>query len=123
MFKPTTAPHLFADLLSKPVVARFEVEHGSSDGGAVRLKAADRRLDLVDGLAGCIVDRHEASRHEAALFHAQRALAIWEAVFRAVPDHQLLRDASYELASTLTALGEFAGPPRRVKPSGIAVVQ
>ena len=30
---------LFADLFDKPVVARFDQIHGSSDGGAVLLKS------------------------------------------------------------------------------------
>ena len=35
---------LFSDLFSRPVVAKFDQQHGSSDGGAILLKASDRRL-------------------------------------------------------------------------------
>ena len=39
---------LFPDLFRKPLVTRFDQENGSSDGGAVLLKAADRRLGLTE---------------------------------------------------------------------------
>ena len=51
----------------------------------------------------------EAGRAEEARPHCERALEIWEAVFESEPDHQLLRDASFELALTLTELGELRG--------------
>ena len=38
-------------------MARFDQHHGSSDGGAVLLKAADRRLGLTERLAVCLQDR------------------------------------------------------------------
>ena len=44
MLNPTTTQCLlFPDLHDKPVVALFDQEHSSSDGGALLLKAADRR--------------------------------------------------------------------------------
>jgi hypothetical protein len=78
VLKPTTTQCLFPDLLAKPVVARFDVDHGSSDGGAVLLKAADRRLDLVDGLADCIVDRREPHKvvHGVSELLGQRVYAL-----------------------------------------------
>ena len=41
---PDTIPQsvLFPDLFDKPLVATFNQEHASSDGGAVLLKAAER---------------------------------------------------------------------------------
>ena len=51
MPKSTTTQCLFPDLFRKPIVARFDVDHGSSDGGGILLKAAERRLGLLDGLA------------------------------------------------------------------------
>ena len=41
---PHTIPQtvLFPDLFDKPLVATFNQEHASSDGGAVLLKAAER---------------------------------------------------------------------------------
>ena len=47
----TTQCLLFSDLLDKPVVAQFDQEHASSDGGALLLKAADRRLGLIETLS------------------------------------------------------------------------
>jgi hypothetical protein len=43
---------LFPDLFAKPLVAAFDQPHVSSDGGAVLLKAADRRVGLTNALAG-----------------------------------------------------------------------
>jgi hypothetical protein len=39
---------------SKPVVAAFDMAHASSDGGAILLKAIDRRLGLTERLATCV---------------------------------------------------------------------
>ena len=56
---------LFPELGCKPVVATFDREQASSDGGAVLLKAAERVYDLVTGLARCLVDKRvpEKIRH------------------------------------------------------------
>ncbi len=35
---------LFSDLAGKAVVAKFDQDHASSDGGAILLQACDRRL-------------------------------------------------------------------------------
>ena len=78
MTKSTTTQCLFPDLLAKPVVARFDVDHGSSDGGGILLKGADRRLGLLDGLADCIVDRRDPAkvRHEVRELLGQRVFAL-----------------------------------------------
>jgi len=75
---PTTTQCLFPDLFRKPLVARFDVAHGSSDGGAVLLKAADRRLGLIQALADCIVDRREFQKviHETEELLGQRIYAL-----------------------------------------------
>jgi hypothetical protein len=39
----TTQCLLFPEIVSKLVVARFDQRQGSSDGGAILLKAADRQ--------------------------------------------------------------------------------
>ena len=41
---------LFSDLAGKAVVAKFDQDHASSDGGAILLQACDRRLGLTDAL-------------------------------------------------------------------------
>lgn len=44
----TTTPYLlFPDLVDQPLTTRFDVPNASSDGGAVLLNAADRRLGLI----------------------------------------------------------------------------
>lgn len=74
----TTPCVLFPELFDRPVVARFDQEHGSSDGGAVLLKAADRRLGLTADLAACLVDRRQPGKiaHETQELLAQRVFAI-----------------------------------------------
>ena len=56
---PQTIPQtvLFPDLFDKPLVATFDRQHASSDGGAVLLKAAERVYGLLAGFARCLVDR------------------------------------------------------------------
>jgi hypothetical protein len=76
----STVPHtvLFPDLFAKPVVATFDQPHASSDGGAVLLKAADRRLGLTAGIAACLTDGRCAAkvRHSLAALVAQRVYGI-----------------------------------------------
>jgi hypothetical protein len=45
---------LFPGIFRKPVVAQFDQREGSSDGGTLLLKAADRYYGLVAGLASCL---------------------------------------------------------------------
>lgn len=75
-----TVPHtvLFPDLLEKPLVATFDQPHASTDGGAVLLKAIDRRLGLVDALAADLLDRRAAAKvtHTRRDLVAQRVFAI-----------------------------------------------
>ncbi len=44
---------LFPGAFGKPLVVQFDQPHGSSDGGAVLLKACDERLRLTERLAAC----------------------------------------------------------------------
>ncbi len=69
---------LFSDLAGKPVVARFDQEHASSDGGAILLQACDRRLGLTDALIGGIDDRRQSGkiRHTLGELVRQRLYAI-----------------------------------------------
>lgn len=46
----------------KPVVARFDQAHASTDGGVLLLKALDDRLRLTDQLAACVVDCREPNK-------------------------------------------------------------
>ena len=47
----------FPDLFDKPLMATFDREQASSDGGAVLLKAAERVYGLVKAFARCLVDK------------------------------------------------------------------
>ena len=69
---------LFSDLLAKPVVAKFDQQHASSDGGAILLQACDRRLGLTDGLIEAIHDRRQSGkvRHAISALVRQRLYAI-----------------------------------------------
>jgi hypothetical protein len=69
---------LFSDLLDKPVIAKFDQDHASSDGGAILLQACDRRLGLTAALIGAIDDRRQSGkiRHAIGDLVRQRLYAI-----------------------------------------------
>ena len=70
----TTQRFLFPDVFPKPVVMEFDQRQGSSDGGTILLKAADRRLALTQTLAACLVDQRQPGKveHEIEALLAQR---------------------------------------------------
>jgi hypothetical protein len=117
---------LFSDLAAKPVVMQFDERQGSSDGGAILLKAADRRLGLTRALAACLQDARQAGKVEHGLDELlrQRVMAIacgYEdandaARLASDPVHKLLvgRDpvAGADLASQPT-LSRFENAPDR----------
>ena len=74
----TTQCLLFPGIFKRPVLAKFDQPQGSSDGGAVLLKAADRGLGLTAALAACLRDdRQEGKvRHESDELLTQRIMAI-----------------------------------------------
>lgn len=53
---------LFKSLASRPVTIGFDQAHASSDGGALLLKACDKRLGLSARLAQCLHDRRDPTR-------------------------------------------------------------
>ena len=53
---------MFSSLSGKPVHAVFDEPDTTSDGGALLLKAADRRLGLTRALADCLEDPRSARR-------------------------------------------------------------
>ncbi len=69
---------LFADLVDRPLTATFDQPHASSDGGAILLTAADRRLGLLAALAATVPDARAAGRvtHGVGDLLAQRVFAI-----------------------------------------------
>ena len=74
----TTQCLLFPGIFRKPVVAQFSQRDGSSDGGALLLKAADCSLGLVDDLTTCLQDRRQAGKvdHSLRELLAQRVFSI-----------------------------------------------
>ena len=74
----TTQCLLFPEIFGKPVVLQFDQLNGSSDGGAILLKAADRRYGLIRTLAGCLRDKRQAGKvdHSLRELLAQRVFSI-----------------------------------------------
>jgi hypothetical protein len=74
----TTQCLLFPGIFRKPVVAQFDQREGSSDGGALLLKAADRHYGLVAGLSSCVRDDRQAAKvdHSLRELVAQRVFSI-----------------------------------------------
>jgi hypothetical protein len=64
--------------VERPVVVQFDQPQISSDGGAILLKAADRRLGLTEALAACVQDERQAGKvnHEVDELLMQRVMAI-----------------------------------------------
>ena len=79
MNEPTiTQTVLFPNLADRPLIATFDQPHASSDGGAILLKAADRRLGLLAALAATVPDARASARvtHGVDDLLAQRVFAI-----------------------------------------------
>src|SRR5664280_1441559 len=74
----TTECVLFPELFAKPSVLQFDQRQGSSDGGAILLKAAERRYGLIGSLAGCLRDKRQAGKvdHPLRELLAQRVFSI-----------------------------------------------
>ena len=77
---PDTIPQtvLFPDLFAKPLVAAFDREQASSDGGAVLLTAAERVYGVVKAFARCLADRRAPGkiRHTLEDLIGQRVFGI-----------------------------------------------
>ena len=56
----------------RPVVARFDTSHASTDGGAVLLKAVDDRLGLTSLLASCVPERRQAGKIQHSIVDLTR---------------------------------------------------
>jgi Transposase DDE domain group 1 len=69
---------MFAEVFEKSVVAQFDQPHGSSDGGAVLLKACDERLRLTERIAACFHDERQPGKVKHTLHDLvrQRVFAI-----------------------------------------------
>ena len=117
---------LFPDMFPKPVVMEFDQRQGSSDGGAVLLKASEQRYGLISGMAGRLFDDRQASKVDHSLhdLFAQRVFSIAcgypdandSARLGADPIHKMLLDRDplhgLDLASqpTLSRFENSVGP-------------
>jgi hypothetical protein len=74
----TTQCLLFPGIFRKSIVAQFDQREGSSDGGALLLKAADRRYGLLDELTAGLRDQRQAGKVDHGLREllAQRVFSI-----------------------------------------------
>jgi hypothetical protein len=74
----TTQCLLFPGIFRKPIVAQFDQREGSSDGGALLLKAADGHYRLVEELTACLQDQRQAGKVDHTLrdLVAQRVFSI-----------------------------------------------
>jgi Transposase DDE domain group 1 len=74
----TTECLLFPDMFGKRAVLQFDQRQGSSDGGAILLKGAERSYGLVSNLAGCLEDNRQAGKvdHSLPELLAQRVFSI-----------------------------------------------
>ena len=74
----TTQCLLFPGIFRKPVVAQFDQREGSSDGGALLLKAANQHYRLVEELTACLRDERQGGKVDHTLqdLVAQRVFSI-----------------------------------------------
>ena len=88
----TAAQLQFHPFGRRGVVARFDAGHLSSDGGALLLREADRRLDLTRRVAGCFTDGRQSGRveHTVAQMVAQRVQGL-ALGYEDLNDHDRLR--------------------------------
>jgi len=106
---------LFPEIFAKPVVLEFDQRQGSSDGGAVLLKAAEQRYGLIASMADCLRDPRQAGKVDHSLrdLFAQRVFSIGcgyadandSARLAADPMHKMLLDRD-----PVTGLGMASQP-------------
>jgi len=129
---------LFPEIFAKPVMLEFDQRQGSSDGGAVLLKAAERRYGLIARMAGCLRDPRQAGKVDHSLrdLFAQRVFAIGSgyadandsARLASDPMHKMLLDrdpiTGLDMASqpTLSRFENAAGP-RQLYSMGAALAE
>jgi hypothetical protein len=129
---------LFPEIFDKPVVMEFDQRQGSSDGGAVLLKAAERRYGLISSMADCLFDRRQAGKvgHSLNDLIAQRVFSIGcgyadandSARLAADPMHKMLLDrdpiTGLDMASqpTLSRFENAVGP-RQLYHMGAALAE
>ena len=129
---------LFAEIFAKPVVLEFDQRQGSSDGGAVLLKAAEIRYGMIASMSGCLRDLRQAGKVDHSLrdIFAQRVFSIAcgyadandSARLAADPMHKMLLDRDpvmgLDMASqpTLSRFENAVGP-RQLYNMGAALAE
>lgn len=92
MTQCTREPMLFSSMNRKNIAADFDGGVLTSDGGGLLLREADRRLGLVERLAGCIPDPRNPDliEHDQRTMPAQRIFGI-ALGYEDLNDHAALR--------------------------------
>jgi hypothetical protein len=106
----------FCQGLGKPVVARFDQAHASSDGGALLLKALDDRWGLTRQMAACLIDRRAPGKiqHEEIALLRQRVFGIACGYADCNDAARLAHDALHKL---LLERDPLAGPALASQPT------
>ena len=99
----------FVSLFPTPVVMAFDQRQGSSDGGALLLKAADCALGLLPRLAACVVDPRQLGKVDHP-FEALQARVLVRHRRAAVIDGDDLAPSSERLGSRRTEIGDRPAP-------------
>lgn len=89
-FTPTQRV-LFTELEKRPVLLSFDQAHGSSDGGAVLLSAANRRFcdGLIESMSACLPD----ARQQGKVDHQLTEL-MWQRIYGLACGYEDANDAA-----------------------------
>lgn len=93
MTQCTQSQFPFEAHFSRQVVGRFDGSHLTTEGGALLLRQADRKIGLLRRVAGCFTDHRQPERveHELGEMLAQRIYAL-ALGYEDLNDHEQLRD-------------------------------
>jgi Transposase DDE domain group 1 len=103
------------DGFAKPVVARVDLPHASSDGGLVLVKALDTAWSLTERLAACLDDAREPGKilHETRELFQQRVFGLCAGYADCHDAARLVHDPIHKLVvgrDPLTGLGLASQP-------------
>src|SRR5712692_10308198 len=103
------------DGFAKPVVARFDLSHASTDGGLVLVKALDTAWGLTERLAACLEDAREPGKvqHETLELLQQRVFGLCAGYADCNDAARLVHDPMHKLVlgrDPITGLGLASQP-------------
>ena len=103
------------DGFAKPVVARFDLPHASTDGGLVLVKALDAAWGLTERLAACLEDAREPGKvqHETLELLQQRVFGLCAGYADCNDAARLVHDPMHKLVlgrDPITGLGLASQP-------------